>query len=242
MDACQLESNTVERIYFSCMLNAPSPSPKPDGRRARGDRTRQTVLGRAIPIAATEGLDGLTFGRVAQAAGVPKSTLQVLFKDRETLQLQTLSAAADAFAQGIRERLPAGGSAFERLKALCDAWFELVAGGALPGGCLVTATAAEYRARPGTILALAAEHQTRWRAALLAAAREAQRESALDPDLDLDQLLFEVLAFQAAANLKAGQVGAVELQRARRGVNALLERARHKDEISRTRNHRARPP
>ena len=80
-------------------------SPHPDGRRARGDRTRQAVLKHAIEITAAEGLEGLTFGRVAQAAGVPKSTLQVLFKDRESLQLQTLAAAADEFAVGIRERL-----------------------------------------------------------------------------------------------------------------------------------------
>src|ERR1700722_3871230 len=80
---------------------AHEPTLRPDGRRASGDRTRHPVLKQAMQIAATEGLEGLTFGGIASAAEVPKSTLQVLFKDRETLQLQTLSAAADEFAAGI---------------------------------------------------------------------------------------------------------------------------------------------
>ncbi|HET7330010.1 TetR family transcriptional regulator C-terminal domain-containing protein [Dyella sp.] len=212
------------------MPQTPPVHSKPDGRRLRGDRTRQAVLAQAIAIAASDGLEGLTFGRVAQAAGVPKSTLQALFKDREALQLQTLSTAADAFAIRIHERLPAAASAFGRFKALCDAWFELVADGALPGGCLVTATTAEYRARPGALLALAAKHRDRWRTALYGAARKAQHDGALRAEVDIDQLVFEILAFQAAANLKAGQADAVELRRARLAVNALVERARHTDD------------
>lgn len=201
-------------------------SPHPDGRRARGDRTRQAVLKHAIEITAAEGLEGLTFGRVAQAAGVPKSTLQVLFKDRESLQLQTLTAAADEFAAGIRERLPEGQKAFERLRALCDAWFDLVGSGLMPGGCPVTAATAEYRARPGAIHAVVAEQHARWRAALNNAVKAAQKEGALDPGIDSQQVVFEILAFQAAANLAAGDNAAPDMRRARRSVHALLERAR----------------
>jgi AcrR family transcriptional regulator len=208
------------------MTEAPLPPPKPDGRRLRGDRTRQAVLSRAVQIAASEGLEGLTFGRVAQAAGLPKSTLQVLFRDRETLQLQTLAAGAEAFAAEIRKRLPADLDAFGRLQALCDAWFDLVGAGALPGGCMVTAAAAEYRARPGVLQALASEHRERWRSALSGAATAAQRDAALRADIDPEQLVFEILAFQGAANIRAGQATAPEFERARRAVKALLERSR----------------
>ena len=184
---------------------APSPTQtaKPDGRRVRGDRTRQAVLDQAVRIASVEGLEGLTFGRVAEAAGVPKSTLQALFKDREALQSQTLSAGAEAFAAGIRARLPKNANAFENLVALCHAWFDLIRDSELPGGCLVTAATTEYRARPGTLQALVAMHRDRWRAALLASAQAAQREGALRDDLDLDQLVFEILAFQGLANASA---------------------------------------
>ena len=199
---------------------------KPDGRRVRGERTRQAVLNQAVRIASVEGLEGLTIGRVAQAAGVPKSTLQALFKDREALQFQTLSAGAEAFAAGIRARLPKNVDAFENLVALCRAWFDLVSDSELPGGCLVTAATAEYRARPGTIQTLVAAHRDRWRAALLASAQAARREGALRDDLDLDQLVFEILAFQGSANVSTIEPVANELNRARCSVDSLLERAR----------------
>jgi AcrR family transcriptional regulator len=202
------------------------PATKPDGRRLRGERTRQVVLNEAIRIASVEGLEGLTFGRVAQAAGMPKSTLQALFKDREALQSQTLSAGAEAFAHGIRARLPKNANAFENLVALCHAWFDLVSDGELPGGCLVTAATAEYRARPGSIQTLVAEHRDRWRAALFASAQAAQKEGTLRGDLDLDQLVFEILAFQGSANANAVELAANELSRARHSVDSLLERAR----------------
>lgn len=212
------------------MARQPTPAAlRPDGRRARGDRTRHTVLKHAMEIAATEGLEGLTFGGIASAAGVPKSTLQVLFKDRETLQLQTLTTAADEFAAGIRERLPADKTAFERLRTLCDAWFDLVSSGVLAGGCPVTAATAEYRARPGAIQTLVGEHRARWRAALTGAVKAAQEEGSLRPDVDPQQVVFEILAFQAAANVNAGDSAAPDMRRARRGVHALLDRARSPD-------------
>jgi AcrR family transcriptional regulator len=205
-----------------------SQTAKPDGRRVRGERTRQAVLHQAVRIASVEGLEGLTFGRVAQAAGVPKSTLQALFRDREALQCQALSAGAEAFAAAIGARLRKNIDAFENLVALCQAWFDLVSDSELPGGCLVTAATAEYRARPGTIQTLVAAHRDRWRAALLASAQAAQREGALRDDLDLDQLVFEILAFQGSANASTIEPAANELNRARRSVDSLLQRARAK--------------
>ncbi len=57
-----------------------------DGRRARGERARAQVLEHATAIASTDGLEGLTIGRVATDAGVGKGNIQVLFGDKETLQ------------------------------------------------------------------------------------------------------------------------------------------------------------
>jgi uncharacterized protein YtpQ (UPF0354 family) len=51
------------------------------------------------------------------------------------------------------QRLPDGRKAFEKLRALCDAWFDLVGSGVMLGGCPVTAATAECRSRPGAIRA-----------------------------------------------------------------------------------------
>jgi AcrR family transcriptional regulator len=219
--------NLYDRSYiYQFMKNVTAINKKPDGRRLRGDRTRRAVLDQAVRIAAVDGLEGLTFGRVAEATGVAKSTLQALFKDRETLQMQTLNAGAEIFAEGIRNRLPEHAGAIGYLRALCDAWFDLVDDGSLPGGCLVTAATAEYRARPGAMQTLISEHRNRWRATLLAAAKAAKKEGALDSNCDPEQLVFEILAFQGAANVSAaGVANTADLRRARRSVRALLERA-----------------
>lgn len=196
-----------------------------DGRRARGDRTRQAVLAQAVRIAGCEGLEALSFGRVALAAGAPKSTLQTLFKDREALQIQVLDAGAAAFAEGLRARLATNGTPMERLQALCAAWFDLIGACETPGGCLVTAAAAEFRCREGVLAEHAARHQARWRDAVAGAAEAAKAAGGLRGDVDIEQLVFEILAFQGAANLTAGQAEAPALAHARRAVEALLARA-----------------
>lgn len=214
-------------VYFGQVKN--NRAVKPDGRRARGDRKRQVVLTHALGIVATDGLEGLTLGRVALAAGVPKSTLQTLFGDREELQVQVLEFGAETFAQSLRRRLPDVRGAFARLTTLCEAWFEQVGGCELPGGCLVTAAAGEYRARDGRIAKLVAEHRRCWRDALLSAVEAARAEKELAPEVDAEQLVFEILAFQGAANLAAGKSDEAELLRARRAVLNLLQHSRPKD-------------
>ena len=205
------------------MTEAAIKDQKPDGRRVRGDRTRTAVLEQAALMAGVEGLEGLTFGRVALAAAVPKSTLATLFKDREELQSHTLRFGADAFADALRARLRNRSGPLGRLRALCDAWFGLLEDEQFPGGCIVTAVSAEYRARPGVIQQLVTEYQDAWRKALFSAAQEAQKEGELDSDVDLKQLIFEILAFQGAAHVNAS-----DRRRALRAVHILLDRSQPK--------------
>lgn len=191
----------------------------------RGDRTRKRVLDQAVAIAATDGIEGLTFGKVAAAAHVPKSTLQVVFKDRQGLQLQTLSAGAEIFANGIRARLKPDPTAFGRLRGLCEAWFDQVAQTGLPGGCLVTAAAVEYRGKQGAIRASIDTYRQRWRDHLHLAAQAARDAGELRVDVDLQQLVFEIMALQAAANISLGERSAPDFTRARRAMESLLRRA-----------------
>lgn len=196
-----------------------------DGRRARGDRSRRAILEHAVRIASIEGLEGLTLGKVAAAASVPKSTLQVLFKDRENLQAQTLDTGVAMFTDRLVEQLGSTASALERLRLLTDGWFDLVAHQALPGGCLLTAAAGEYRARPGRLQDLIRQHQGRWRQALLASVHAARTDGALRPDTDPDQLVFEIMALQTAANVAASLQGPDDFERARRSVRRMIAAA-----------------
>jgi AcrR family transcriptional regulator len=192
-----------------------------DGRRLRGERSRRGILEQAVRIASVEGLEGLTLGKVATAAGVAKSTLQVLFHDRETLQAQTLETGVAMFTDRLVAELSPAQTPLQRLRTLTEGWFDLVQHQALPGGCLITAAAGEYRARPGPLQDLVRHHQGRWRDLLTATVRAAA-DGALKPGVDPDQLVFEIMALQGAANVAAGLDGPEDFARARRAVARLL--------------------
>ncbi len=111
---------------------------------------------------------------MALAAGVPKTTLQVLFKDRETLQARPLEAGVELFTTGMLRSLDPEATPFRRLRTLAEAWFDLVESKELPGGCLITAAANEYRARTGSLRELVITHRGRRREALLEAGLAAE--------------------------------------------------------------------
>src|ERR1700712_4466524 len=89
-----------------------------DGRRRRGNATRESILQAAADLASVEGLEGLTIGRLATALGMSKSGLFAHFGSKEELQLATIDAARRRFVEYVvkpSRSLPRGR---ERLEAL----------------------------------------------------------------------------------------------------------------------------
>ena len=97
----------------------PEPVDEADGRRRRGNRTRESILQAAADLASVEGLEGLTIGRLATALGMSKSGLFAHFGSKEELQLATIEAARRRFVDHVirpsrplpRGRARAGGDA-----------------------------------------------------------------------------------------------------------------------------------
>lgn len=208
-------------------MSAPQSPPTLDRRRRKGDESRRHILDHAVEVARVDGLEGLSFGRVAELAGTPKSSVQVLFRDRETLQAQTLRHGAGLFEERVRAALDA--AADERpgpLRRLCEAWFIALEHEGCGTGCLVTSSSAEFSARSGSLadLVLALRHE--WREALRLAAERAHEAGELHPDADVEQLVFEILALQSAANAARARGDAIELKRAREAVFFRLDLAR----------------
>jgi hypothetical protein len=64
-----------EREIVEALAGAPTlVEPAVDGRRARGEKTRDAILARAVQIASQDGLEGLSIGRLATDLGVSKPT------------------------------------------------------------------------------------------------------------------------------------------------------------------------
>jgi AcrR family transcriptional regulator len=198
-----------------------------DGRRRRGLASRDAVIASALAIAQAEGLDALTFGRLASNASKAKSSVQVLFESREKLQIQTLSTGVDAFAASVVAAVSSSKiSARRPLMRLCEAWFDVVvetSGFECGRGCLLTAALSEFRGRSGPVADAISAGQARWVEALHKAAAEAVKCGEVARDSDIDQLIFELLAFQAAADLAAASSNHASIARARRACRDRLK-------------------
>jgi AcrR family transcriptional regulator len=174
-----------------------------DGRRRRGAKARASILARAIDVASTDGLEGLTIGRLASDVGISKGNIAVLFHGKVALQLATLDAATDVFVARVVTPALTGSTPLQRLRALCDGWFDYVQRRTFPGGCMLYATSNEYRARPGAIQDRVKHHREAWHRLLAATIKAAQQAGEIRVDLAASQLVFELTAFQSAANTAA---------------------------------------
>jgi AcrR family transcriptional regulator len=209
----------------------PAPE-KTDGRRARGDRTRQTILDRAVQIASVEGLEGLSIGRLAGDLGVSKSGLFAHFGSKTELQLATVDVAREMFIQEViwGSRTDSDGSG---LLALTDSWLSYMEREVFSGGDFFAAASIEFDSRPGPVRDRIASMMGEWLLALEAAIQDAQDAGELPAVIDSEQLAFEINSIGMGANW------AFQLYR----DEAAFDRARHaiRQRVSDATPQKARP-
>jgi AcrR family transcriptional regulator len=172
-----------------------------DGRRRRGNRTRESILEAAADLASVEGLEGLTIGRLATALGMSKSGLFAHFGSKEELQLATIDAARKRFVEHVvkpSRGLPRGRA---RLEALSLDWLRYYRDQVFPGGCFFHAVKAEFDGRPaGPVRQVVMDDAREFLAFLTREVRKAQEAGDLDPSVEAEQIAFELEALGAAAN------------------------------------------
>src|SRR5262249_15580873 len=111
--------NTTDRANLSSVIGIAGQrsARKP---RADGERSRQTILAAAARLATTDGLDGLSIGRLAEHIGMSKSGLYAHFGSKEDLQLATIETAAEIFRIEVTEPAEEAATPRERIAALCE--------------------------------------------------------------------------------------------------------------------------
>ncbi|MER6286784.1 TetR/AcrR family transcriptional regulator [Streptomyces sviceus] len=196
---------------------------KVDGRVERGNRTRRTVLRRAVDIASVEGLEALSVGRLAGELELSKSGVFALFGSKQELQLATVREASRIFVAEVLE--PASGAAdgLARLRDLCEGWLRYSERRVFPGGCFFYGVMAEFDAREGAVHDALAEAQRAWLTELERCAERARAAGELGADTDPAQLAFEVVALMETANAMSVLHGeTAPYVRARRGIAARM--------------------
>ncbi|MEV4006354.1 TetR/AcrR family transcriptional regulator [Actinomadura sp. NPDC049753] len=163
-----------------------------DGRLAKGEQTRGTILRRAADIASADGLEGLSIGRLATELRISKSGVFTHFGSKEELQLATVRTAAEVFRAHVIEPALAVPEGIGRVRALLDAWQRYQRERVFPGGCFFHSTMAEFDARPGRVRDAIAASQRDWRAFLERCLREARDLGEIEAATDVSQLAFEL--------------------------------------------------
>lgn len=171
-----------------------------DGRRVRGDRTKRAILTKAVDIASSDGLEGLSIGRLASELGVSKSGLFAHFGSKQELQLETIDAAGEIFEQHVWSPIAQTEPGLVRLVALLDSWSAYLSRSPFRGGCFFSNVQHEFDSRQGPVHDRIAEQKQRWIDALKAHVRSAQKRGQLRREIEPDQLAFELDAMGVLAN------------------------------------------
>lgn len=172
-----------------------------DGRRIRGARTRRSILEATARLASTEGLEGLSIGRLAEHVGISKSGLYAHFASKEELQLETIRVASEIYVEEIVDPALAVPPGRERLIALCDRFFDYLARGVFPGGCFFIAAALDPARLRGPVRERLAAEQQEWLELVEECAREAQELGQLRTDITPREIAFEVEGVLASGNI-----------------------------------------
>lgn len=185
--------------------------------------TRREIVETAVDVASTDGLEGLTIGRLAGDVGMSKSGLIGHFGTKEGLQLAALEAAQRRFRAEVWHPVADEEPGYPRLCAAAESWISYLERGVFPGGCFFAAATMEIDAHPGPVRDRLAEGMTRWLDTLATDAREAQRVGDLPEEPPAEQLAFELQGIVFATNWAIQLLhdqGAPD--RARRGIDRLI--------------------
>jgi len=169
-----------------------------------------------VDLASTEGLEGLTIGRLARELEMSKSGLFGHFGSKEELQLATIDAAQRRFVRAVVEPALVEPEGTPRLRALCDRFITYLEDRVFEGGCFWGATMAEFDGRPGPVRDRIRERVAAWLSEL---ERQAEIAGAEDPK----QLAFELQALGQGANSSFQLFGdRSAFEHSRRAMTSLL--------------------
>jgi AcrR family transcriptional regulator len=193
----------------------------------RGDQTRDAILEKALEVASTVGLEGLTIGTLSERLELSKSGLFAHFGSKEALQLRTLDHAAQRFTEAVVRPALSAPRGEPRLRELFDRTLRWPTVVPQPGGCIFLSSAAEFDDRPGPVRDRLRAIRQEWHDFVAGAVRRAIQAGHFRRDVDPDQFAFEVVgigfAWQHAKRLLEDPKAEA---RAHRAFEALVAAAR----------------
>ena len=195
-------------------------------RMPHGERTRLEILEAAVTLAASEGLEGLTIGRLADRVGMSKTGLFTHFGSKEALQLATVDAAYQEFLTEVVTPAMEMAPGVHQLGAVFDLYFSYVERRIDRGGCFFTAATLEMDDRPGKVHDAIANIAQMRGELVVETLKQAVTRGELKRSTDIEQLAFELTALASGANLTIQlQKSPQAIERVRKAFHRLLDDA-----------------
>lgn len=159
---------------------------------SKGLITRAAILEQALSLASRIGLEGLSIGLLAEETGMSKSGLFAHFGSKEALQIAVLEEASRRFLALVIAPALAKPRGEPQLRELFDRWLAWDRESTFEGGCIFVTAAVELDDRPGPVRDRLVELQRTYLETLARTARAAVKEGHFRPDVDPEQLAFEM--------------------------------------------------
>jgi len=164
------------------------------------DSSRGSIARAAASLAAVDGLEDLSIGRLAAALRMPKSGVSAHFGSKQDLQLAIVREAAGVFTEEVVRPALAAPPGLAQLTAVCEAFFAHLERRTFPGGCFMAAAALEMRTRSGPVGDLIAAFQAQFGTLIRGFAATAVGRHELGVGEDPDRLAFELNGIMLAAD------------------------------------------
>ncbi|MDQ0026038.1 AcrR family transcriptional regulator [Variovorax paradoxus] len=163
-----------------------------DAKTQKSELTRTAIIGAAMDLALTDGLEAITLQAVASRLALSKSGVFSRVGSREALQKAVIEEygrrfLADVFVPAMQK--PKG---LARLEDIVDRWIARTRDIEAETGCIYMAGAFEYDDREGELRDLLLAEITRWRAALRRTVLQAVETGELRADTDAAQVVSEI--------------------------------------------------
>jgi AcrR family transcriptional regulator len=193
---------------------------------SKGESTKLAVLDEATELASVVGLGGLTIGALAAATRLSKSGLYAHFASKEALQVQVLQHARERFVDVVMRPTIATPRGEPRLRALFEHRIAWQSAGA-SGGCIFVDAASEFDDQEGLVRDELLRAERDKHESVLMIVGTAVNEGHFRPDVDAQQVAFELegilMAHHHAMRLMRDPEAGL---RARRAFDRLVESCR----------------
>lgn len=190
---------------------------------SHGDRRRRQILAAAADLSTSEGLETLSFSRIAAEVGLTKAGVAAHFESKEALQLAVIRTAAAQYSAPLLVAATGTEPGVERLRALALAWFEHLESIGFRGGCFFGSAAPAFAGRPGPVRDELALHTKSLVSMLEEQAALALRLGEVSQRSSPELLVFQIHALAQEANLRRELLGLEDsFEQARDALSDLL--------------------